>query len=79
MLMRTEPSYTTASLYSGGSYSDSLVKRFRKGRTTNYNCSQTGLMPDAEAGCSSLESIFVNHIYKNGLGNNASGSTNGTA
>jgi hypothetical protein len=53
MLIRTEPTYST-SLYSGGSYSDSLVKRFKKGRTTNYNCNQTGLMPDAEAGCSSL-------------------------
>lgn len=54
MLIRTEPSYSTATLYSGGSYSDALVKRFRKGRTTNYNCNQTGLMPDAEAGCSNL-------------------------
>jgi hypothetical protein len=54
MLIRTEASYSTATLYAGGTYSDSLVKRFKKGRTTNYNCNQTGLMPDAEAGCSSL-------------------------
>jgi|LauGreDrversion4_2_1035121.scaffolds.fasta_scaffold277852_1 hypothetical protein len=65
VLIRTEPTYSTATLYSGGSYSDALVKRFRKGRTTNYNCNQTGLMPDTEAGCSSLQSIFINHIYKN--------------
>jgi hypothetical protein len=65
MLIRTEPSYSNSTVYSNGTYSDALVRRFRKGRTTNYNCSQTGLMPDAEAGCSSLQSIFINHIYKN--------------
>lgn len=30
------------------------------------NCNQTGLIPDSEAGCSSLENIFIKHIYKNG-------------
>jgi len=53
MLLRTEPTFSST-LWVGGSYSDSLLKRFKKGRTTNYNCNQTGLMPDTEAGCSSL-------------------------
>ena len=54
MLMRTEPSYSPESLYFGGSYSDLLIKKFKKGRTTNYNCGRTNLMPNAENGCQSL-------------------------
>lgn len=51
MLLRTEPSYSTSTLFTNNTYSGDLQRRFRKGRTTNMNCSTTGLMPDAEAGC----------------------------
>jgi len=65
VLIRTEPSYNLYTLFADETYSGKLQKRFRKGRITNLNCNQTGLMPDTEAGCSSLENIFIKHIYKN--------------
>ena len=53
MLLRTEPIYSLT-LWLGGSYSDSLLKRFKKGRNTNLNCNQTGLMLYTEAVSSSF-------------------------
>lgn len=54
MLIRTEATYSATSLWSDRSYSDALVKRFNKGRKTNYVCSTVGLLPDAEHGCTDL-------------------------
>lgn len=43
---------------------DMFLKKFKYGRVTSMTCNSTGLLPDAEAGCSSLEDVFINHVFK---------------
>ena len=38
VIFRTEPNYNASTIYGSMTYSDTLHNRFRKGRTTNYNC-----------------------------------------
>jgi hypothetical protein len=62
---RTTTDYNTADPYATGTYLATLKNKFKFGRTSAATCSwNVGFMPNPEDGCTGLETIFVNHIYK---------------
>jgi len=70
-MSRTASSFDANNAFANGTLESSFRNRFKSGRTTSESCDVTGLLPSGEAGCTDLESIFINHIYNDGRrGNN---------
>jgi hypothetical protein len=63
-MSRTATNFNTNNAFAAGTLEDKFRQRFKSGRTTSETCaSSTGLLPSGEAGCTDLESIFIDHIY----------------
>jgi len=62
---RTAKSYKEDNEYAPGTLARAFRDQFRAGRTTVESCSwNTGLMPDPEAGCDDVMSLFGSHVFK---------------
>ena len=55
--------YDPNNVFGPGSLEDTFRRHFKAGRQTLEQCSMYGLMPNPEMGCTSVKSIFVDHIY----------------
>jgi len=72
LMARTATDYNSAAPFTSGTLATKYRNRFKAGRTTQETCPDNhGLMPDANAGCSHLEEIFVNHVYAGNGNDNA--------
>ena len=62
---RTATDYDSSDKFKSGSTMASFKDNFRFGRKTVYECSwNIGFMPVPTDGCTGLENIFIDHIYK---------------
>lgn len=62
---RTAKSYREDDEYAPGTLARVFRDQFRAGRTTVESCPEnTGLMPDPEAGCDDVMSLFGSHVFK---------------
>lgn len=63
---RTTADYNADDPYASGTYLATLKDAFKFGRTSIVECDwNVGFMPNPEDGCTGLENIFIDHIYKN--------------
>lgn len=62
-MAKTATKFDANNVFAPGSLEDVFRKKFKAGRTTNEACESVGLMPDAEKGCTDLNSIFIDHIF----------------
>jgi len=61
---RTATNYDSNNQFGNGTLEAHFRDNFRAGRQTLETCEDNvGLMPDAEAGCTDLKSIFIDHIF----------------
>lgn len=67
-MARTATGFDSNNQFAAGSLESKFRNRFKAGRTTAESCDVTGLLPAAEAGCTDLESVFINHIYSDARG-----------
>ena len=61
--IRTATRYDTNNRWGSGTLGSRFANRFKAGRNTTTSCTATGLMPDANDGCSGLKNVFLDHIY----------------
>merc|ERR1711970_415696 len=62
---RTAKSYNEDDEYAPGTLARVFRDQFRSGRTTVESCSwNVGMMPDPEAGCDDVMSLFGSHVFK---------------
>ena len=61
--VRTASKYDSFNRFGRGTLGSRFANRFKVGRNTSTTCNSTGLMPDANDGCTGLKNIFLEHIY----------------
>jgi len=67
VISRTATNYDSNNTFGNGTLEDKFRMKFKAGRTTTETCADNaGLIPNAENGCTDLESVFINHIFNDG-------------
>lgn len=60
---RTATKYNPDTEFNNDTLEATFRDNFRAGRTTNETCNEAGRLPDAEAGCTDLKTVFIDHLF----------------
>lgn len=60
---RTATNYNNSTEFNVGTLEAKFRDNFRAGRKTNETCNETGRMPNAEAGCTDIKTVFIDHLF----------------